>query len=342
MASLSNGAITITTSITEFTDANGPIWRWEMDFPPIAFTITAPASGAYAFVIQNAYGAAVPLQSVFSDQGGASIWRIAGDAQFHYVFSWLQGAAGHDVTGRDATLFANDNNPNLNIGDTVLFGTGNDPFTLEAGNTQWGLTRPQPTLFQSGTYEMFMTDGNGNRISTNGVVILPTSLIAAASRKAHGAVAFDIALPLTGEAGVECRSSAGNHTLMFVFSNNIVSGNASVTTGTGSVSGSPTFAGPVMTVNLTGVTDVQKITVTLSGVTASLGQVVPDTAVSVNMLVGDVTGNKTVNSSDVSQTKLQSGQAVTLANFREDVNVNGQINGTDVSLVKLRVGSGLP
>ena len=73
-----------------------------------------------------------------------------------------------------------------------------------------------------------------------------------------------------------------------------------------------------MTVNLTGVTDVQKITVTLSNVTDSFAQVLPNTAVSMNMLIGDTSGNKTVNASDVSQTKLQSGQAVTATNFRED------------------------
>jgi hypothetical protein len=87
---------------------------------------------------------------------------------------------------------------------------------------------------------------------------------------------------------------------------------------------------------------VQKITVTLSGVTDVFSQVVPDTAVSVNMLLGDTSGNKKVNSSDVSQTKLQSGQAVTASNFREDVNANGSINATDVGTVKLRVGTALP
>jgi hypothetical protein len=75
-----------------------------------------------------------------------------------------------------------------------------------------------------------------------------------------------------------------------------------------------------MAVNLTGVADVQKITITLSNVTNSFAQVLPNTAVSMNLLIGDTSGNKTVNASDVSQTKLQSGQAVTAANFREDAN----------------------
>jgi hypothetical protein len=168
-------------------------------------------------------------------------------------------------------------------------------------------------------------------------------LTAAVSRKMHGgAGTFDVNLPLTGEPGVECRSSAGAHSLVFTFSNNVTCGSASVTTGTGSVSGSPTFAGKTMTVNLTGVTDVQKITVTLSGVTDTFAQVLADTPVSVNMLIGDTTGNKSVNSSDISQTKSQSGLAVTSTNFREDVTVTGSINSSDISLVKGSSGHGVP
>jgi hypothetical protein len=159
----------------------------------------------------------------------------------------------------------------------------------------------------------------------------------------HGVLGpFDIILPHGGEPGVECRSSGGNHTLRFPFSNNVVSGNASVTTGTGTVTGSPTFAGKNMTVNLTGVADVQKIIVTLSNVTDNSAQVLPDTDISVNMLIGDTTGNKTVNASDVAQTKGQSGQAVTSANFRQDVSASGAINASDVALVKSRSGSGVP
>jgi hypothetical protein len=168
----------------------------------------------------------------------------------------------------------------------------------------------------------------------------PLELTAAVSRKTHGgAGTFDINLPLTGEPGVECRSTTGSHTIVFTFNNNVASGNASVTTGVGSVGGSPTFSANAMTVNLTGVTDAQKITVTLSGVTDTSAQALPNTAVSMNVLAGDVSGNKTVNSTDISQTKLQSGNPVSAANFREDVIVSGSINATDVSLVKSHSGS---
>jgi serine protease AprX len=167
-------------------------------------------------------------------------------------------------------------------------------------------------------------------------------LTGAVSRKVHGAATYDIPMPLTGEPAVECRNSGGNHTLVFTFDNNMVSGSASVTSGVGSVSGSPTFSGKTMTVNLTGVADAQKITVKLTGATDTLAQTLPDTSVSLNILAGDVNGNKTVNGTDVSQTKLQSGALITAANFREDVVVSGAINGTDVSLVKSHSGTGVP
>jgi subtilisin family serine protease len=168
-------------------------------------------------------------------------------------------------------------------------------------------------------------------------------LTGAVSRKVHGAAGtFDIPLPLSGEPGVECRSTSGNHSVVFTFDNNIVSGNASVTSGTGSVSGSPTFSANTMTVNLTGVANAQKITVTLSGVTDTLAQTLPDTAVSMNVLAGDSTGNKTVNASDVSQVKAQSGAIVGAANFRTDIGANGSINASDVSFAKSQSGTNVP
>ena len=168
-------------------------------------------------------------------------------------------------------------------------------------------------------------------------------LTGAVSRKTQGgAGTFDINLPLSGEPGVECRTSAANYTQVFTFDNNVVSGSAAVTSGTGTVSGSPTFSGNTMTVNLTGVADVQTISVTLSGVTDEFSQVLPPTPVSMNVLIGDVNANKTVNASDVGLVKSQVGQAVTGSNFREDVTGDGSLNSTDVALTKSHVGDGLP
>jgi hypothetical protein len=255
------------------------------------------------------------------------------------TITWMRGGASPE--GARVTFeYSTDNLNYTALGD----GT--------AAGSNWaltGLSLPVGQPFYVRARGHYSTgDQNGSESLTESVrnaflIAAPLQLTTAVSRKTHGAAGdFDIPLPLAGEPGVECRSTGGAHTLIFTFSNNVVSGNAAVTSGIGSVSGSPTFVGNTMTVNLTGVTDVQKITVTLSNVTDTSAQVLPDTAVSVNMLIGDTTGNKTVNAGDVAQTKGQSGQPVGAGNFRNDVNVSGSINAGDVAQVKANSGHTLP
>ncbi|HEX4666111.1 MAG TPA: delta-60 repeat domain-containing protein [Chthoniobacterales bacterium] len=169
------------------------------------------------------------------------------------------------------------------------------------------------------------------------------ALTSAVSRKTHGTAGnFDVALPLTGEPGLESRNGGGRHTLVFTFSSDVVSGSAAVTAGAGAVSGNPLFAGNTMTVNLVGVADVQQITVTLTDVTSSPSQVLPETSVSMNLLAGDVMVSKAVDNADVSLTKSEVGMSVTSANFRADVNASGAIDSGDVRQVKANVGHSLP
>jgi len=162
------------------------------------------------------------------------------------------------------------------------------------------------------------------------------------SRKTHGAAGtFDIPLPLSGNVGVECRSggATNDYQMIINFMTTVTVGSASVTSGAGSVS-SFSVSGPQVTVNLTGVTNVQRITVTLFDVND--GTHMGDVSVSMGVLVGDVNGNAVVNASDVSLTKSQVGVPVSGSNFREDVNANGLINSVDVALVKSKVGTALP
>jgi len=162
------------------------------------------------------------------------------------------------------------------------------------------------------------------------------------SRKVHGgAGTFDVPLPLTGNVGVECRSggSTNDYQMIINFATTVTVESASVTSGTGSVS-SFSVSGSQVTVNLTGVTNVQRITVTLFNVND--GTHMGNVPVSMGVLIGDVNGNATVNASDVALTKAQVGQAVSGSNFREDVNANGTISATDVALVKSKVGTALP
>src|SRR5438309_3269593 len=123
------------------------------------------------------------------------------------------------------------------------------------------------------------------------------------------------------------------------FATTVTVGGAAVTSGTGSMS-SFSVSGSHVTVNLTGVTNVQRITVTLFNVND--GTHIGNVPVSMGVLIGDVNGNAAVNASDVSLTKSQVGMPVGSSNFREDVNANGLINSVDVALVKSKVGTALP
>jgi Dockerin type I domain len=162
----------------------------------------------------------------------------------------------------------------------------------------------------------------------------------AASRRVHGgAGTFDIPLPLNGPTGIECRTGP-NYQIVVNFATSVTVGSASVTCGTGSVGSISGNGTSTIAVNLTGVTNVQRITVTLANVTD--GTNTGDIPVSMGVLVGDTTANGVVNAGDVSQTKSQSGATVTNSNFREDVNASGTISSTDVAIVKSDVGTALP
>jgi hypothetical protein len=157
-----------------------------------------------------------------------------------------------------------------------------------------------------------------------------------------GAGTFDIDLPLTGTRGVECRSSsllgAGNYAVVFTFVNNVTSCGTAGTTG-GSVSSGPNPN--QCTENLTGVANQQYLTVTLNNVLDSQNNT-GNVSATMGVLLGDTTGDGFVNSADISQTKSQSGNGVTSANFREDVNTDGFINSADISLVKSKSGTAVP
>src|SRR6185295_4758914 len=125
------------------------------------------------------------------------------------------------------------------------------------------------------------------------VTCAPTAL-SAVSRKTHDVAAFDVNLPLTGTPGIECRSggAGGDHQVVITFANPVTVSSASVTLGAGSVS---TFnaSGSEVTINLTGVTNAQTLTISLDGV--SDGTNTGCITIPMSVLLGDTNGNGTVN-----------------------------------------------
>lgn len=199
-----------------------------------------------------------------------------------------------------------------------------------------------------GRIELVSDYGSGTSyfddVRIEGTTLVGPAPLIAVSRKTHGGAGiFDVPLPLSGSAGIECRRGSGansdGHQIIVTFANPVTASSASVTSGTASVDNF-SVSGTQVTANLTGVTNGQTITVKLGNV--SDGTNVGDVAVSMGVLVGDVNGSAVTNATDVSETKAQSGELITGENFRTDVDANGAINSSDISLVKLQSGTGLP
>jgi uncharacterized repeat protein (TIGR03803 family) len=186
------------------------------------------------------------------------------------------------------------------------------------------------------------TEGGGPSYAGIAYRIATVQLVSAVSRKSHGiAGTFDVDLPQTGAPGIECRSGSanGDYQMVMTFAVPVTFTSAMVSSGTGGVAVALASGNQVF-VNLTGVTNAQRITLTLVGVNDGANRA--DVPVSMAVLLGDTSADGVVNSADIAQTKSQSGNAVTSSNFREDVNADGSINSADISLVKSKSGTALP
>jgi CSLREA domain-containing protein len=210
---------------------------------------------------------------------------------------------------------------------------------INAANTAAATAGDQRGFMRNGVADMGAYEWNGGAP--------PVELRSAVSRKTHGSAGtFDIGLPLTGTPGVECRSGGvnGEHTIILNFANPLTSvGSAAVTSGNGVVAASQIGSDSRQyVVNLSGVTNGQRVIITLGDVTDSFGYTSTAVQLALDVLLGDTNGNGSVTASDIAQTKAQAGQLLSAANFRTDVNANGAINSTDISLVKSRSGTQLP
>jgi hypothetical protein len=181
----------------------------------------------------------------------------------------------------------------------------------------------------------------GNSACEGGIVPLR-----AVSSKTHDSISppFEVDLPLSGKLGIECRKGQPTsmaHQVVVTFPGPItLIGTPTVSSGAGSVSGALASGNQVF-INLTGVTDQQRIAITL---TVNDGVNTGPVVVPMGLLLGDTNADGNVDGTDVSQTKSKSGSSlsVTPSAFREDINLDGFVDGTDVSFVKSRSGGHLP
>jgi hypothetical protein len=213
--------------------------------------------------------------------------------------------------------------------------------TLGAASTRIPMGRYRVTVFANGIPSVQKV------IAIEGSTVPLVPLTSVVSRKAHGDLAvFDIDLPVTGPRGIECRSGGtnGDYTIIFTFANTLTSvDEANVSSGVGTLNGSWIGSDSHQyIVNLTGVSNAQVITVSLTNVRDSIGNFSSAASASMGLLLGDVNGNGVVSNTDVASVKAQVAAPVGASNFRDDVNANGVISNTDVSATKAQVGTSLP
>jgi uncharacterized repeat protein (TIGR03803 family) len=186
------------------------------------------------------------------------------------------------------------------------------------------------------------TEGGGLSYAGVAYRIATVQLVSAVSRKTHSiAGTFDIDLPQTGALGIECRSGGanGDYQVVVTFALPVTFTSATVSSGTGRVAAALASGNQVF-VNLTGVANAQRITLTLVG--ANDGTSTADFPVSMGVLVGDVNGNKLVDGNDVSAVQSHTRQSVNDTNFRYDVNTTGLIDGNDVSITQGHTRTSFP
>ena len=253
-------------------------------------------------------------------------------------------------------------------GDTVA------SYTFDFGDGSAPVTQASPLISHTYTTNgdfnatLKVTDSRGLISSNTGLVTVAAELPVArvVSRNTHNGVAtgpFDVVLydPTAhpdGTGDTECRMAGPQNDYTIIYSLGpqfTVSGPASSATvdgaGTNLLSHGPGPGANQYTVHVApSVANAMHHTITLSGMPVhnntpgapnSGNATLNNALIALDLLVGDTTNNRAVNSSDVTQTKAQSGQNATSANFRLDVNANGAINATDVSAIKANSGTQL-
>src|SRR5205807_2201350 len=210
-----------------------------------------------------------------ADYNDGAIWKFAPDGTGS-IFAYAQTPPTGLAFDSAGNLFVGETGPDGAIWKFAPDGTGSIFATFAPpGNDPYGLAFDSEgnlfvAVYTANTIYKFLPDGTQSTFATglDGPFFLAIQPIVpqnAFSQKTHGgAGTFDIPLPLTGNVGIECRrgGATNDYQMIINFMTSVTVDSASVTFGTGSVS-SFSVSGPQVTVNLTGVANVQRITVTI-------------------------------------------------------------------------------
>jgi hypothetical protein len=156
-----------------------------------------------------------------------------------------------------------------------------------------------------------------------------------------GAGTFDLPLSAVATNPTTEPRLGPAQTIVFTFDKPITGASVTVTEGVATAA-APTFSGNSVVVSLTGVTNIQYVTVVLSSVASADGATGGSGSVRVGFLVGDVSQNRVVTVSDVGQVNAVLAQLVTAANYLKDVNASGTLSIADKAITNANLATALP
>jgi PKD repeat protein len=356
-----DGTITITLDLTNplnFHDTSGRLAPFTLNRPPAGITLTG-VQGVTSLLVGAAPGGI---------GGGATVTvSSTGATQSYKTVGNINCSAGVPVAGLTATPMSGPPALNVNFDasssiDTSVCATI-ATYTLDFGDGSTPVTHSSPlfphTYQNAGTYAARLTaTDTAGRVSNSAQVVInvtstqvqPTGVV---SRKIHGnAGTFDITLPSTG-VGIEPRGPGATGTngvdyqLVFVFPNTLSSVANVTASATGAAQPNPP-SGSInpnnahqYIVNINGVPNAQRLTVTLHNVLDSTGAA-GNVSKTVGILLGDVNQNGVVDSGDVFLVRQKTGQTASASNFRQDVNATGVIDSGDVFVTRQHTATALP
>jgi hypothetical protein len=176
---------------------------------------------------------------------------------------------------------------------------------------------------------------------TVGSVAAAPVLQGVVARKVHGAAGtFDLPLSSVLTNPTTEPRTGPTHQFVFTYDKALSAATAAVTEGTATVSSS--IVGSTVVVNLSGVTNQQYVTVTLSSVASTDGGTGGTGVARVGFLLGDVNQNRVVLLSDLVLVNAQLAQLVSSANFLKDVNANGTLTVGDIIITNANLAKALP
>ncbi len=149
-----------------------------------------------------------------------------------------------------------------------------------------------------------------------------------------------LSLVAVNNPSTEPRQSA-TATIVMTFNKAITAATATVTEGVATAA-APSFSGNDVIVGLTGVSNAQYVTVSLTGVAAADGTSGGSGSVRIGFLLGDVNQNRVISIADLGLVNQQLSQLVTSANYLKDVNASGTLSVADKGIANANLTRSLP